>query len=331
MAKESKKTNSEIRDNALTQDEINVYIMQYQEGKRIGDAEMYTDALNALYPQFESWVKSFVSKNYPTYIKNYWEDLYHQAWEGFMKALENYTLGKSAVTTHSSYYMKNACYEYICKYIHHTDTHRAGEERKIRETVEEMVKEGESPSLYQLSLLTGAKVAQVEKALAPTGDVSFDPVEGWLDGWLSKVDYVESPETQLIKNEVAEALHKVLKESLTKEEYIVFLSKHDEINYEGYPTTRLDVAKLLGISTAAVPQLYQNAITKIKMNPSLRALTFNRHEAEKERLLERDMGIVPINVATATMEELDNGDNFIAVETIVPADLTSAIEIKISI
>lgn len=113
----------------------------------------------------ENFIKSQMKKFCPTYIKDYYEDLFENGIVGILEALKKFNPENGLFITWSKFYIMHEFQKYICEMILQCSEHYARLQNKIRKVMNKLKNEGLECTVYNICEHTGLNPQIVKREL----------------------------------------------------------------------------------------------------------------------------------------------------------------------
>lgn len=115
--------------------------------------------------KYENFVKDQMKKYCPSYIKDYYEDLFESGIIGILEALEKFDPENGSFTTWSKWYIRHQLQKYICEMILQSSEYYAALQNKIRKAIRNLEKNGVDCTLDNICEQTGLSMDIVKREM----------------------------------------------------------------------------------------------------------------------------------------------------------------------
>ena len=221
-----------------------------------------------------SLIVDIINKHYPSYKRDYFEDLKQEGVVGLLESLEVFDPEKGALATIATFYIIHHINDYISRYIHGVRPHYNRYIKRVRSAMDELERRGiTNPSLTDIAILSELSVAEVRRALDVYNKTQLQSYESeeYLDSMVTN--------TQMTPDEVYEDVekHEILSSAmaeLTPQEVIVVCMKYRIGDYsvlKKQPSNQ-EISQESGIPLHMIRQITQQALRKLRNNRDLSSL-----------------------------------------------------------
>lgn len=221
-----------------------------------------------------SLIVDIINKHYPSYKRDYFEDLKQEGVVGLLESLEVFDPEKGALATIATFYIIHHINDYISRYIHGVRPHYNRYIKRVRAAIDELERRGNTnPSLVDISILSELSVAEVRRAMDVYNKAqlqSYDSEE-YLDSMVTNTQM--SPDEVYEDQEKHEILSAAMSE-LTEQEMIVICMKYRIGNYASLKKqpSNQEIAQESGIPLHMIRSITQQALRKLRNNRELSSL-----------------------------------------------------------
>lgn len=260
-------------------------IIKLMELYHSDDEDDKRKATDELVKMHERFVSKMIKISYPTYLKNYYEDLFQSGILGFLKSLPSYDPSKGALTTHSSRYIQHELSEYVSEQLSNMSLHYASTLRKLNKAIARLTAEGvKHIGIPLLALETGLNENRIAVALSVAKAASYvDDQQN-----LIIINYSDSqdmsPTAFVEKQEVSELVTNALTEYCTPIEAEIIKWKFKIAYFE---LSEREMAACLHVDTKTLRSHLQQGLRNLKRNKHLRKM-FEQYERKSHYLDESD-------------------------------------------
>lgn len=277
---------------AEVRDKFFEIMKNYNEGRAELAMEQAIEGLN-------SFMHDHIQRKFPTYMNQYYDDMYQQAAIGIIKALPNYNPALSAPTTYFDIYIYHEIDDWIIKNVNKTTTHYSMNMNRINKAYSEYEQLGLEPSPEDISIKTGIKLETVIQCLNiknSTNEMSFESEEFLNSQFTTRMP---SPEDALIEKEHTEAVVKALRD-LTEEEFVIITSFY---GFSGDRKSQKQISDETGITIEMVRRLMSSAHKKLR-NSALKK-EYKDHLREEEIINDFNLDFSHLEDANDMMNDLE--------------------------
>lgn len=270
-----------------------------------GDPMLKQESLNEAIDELKSFVHYVIKKKYSTYGKHY-EDLVQEGYIGIMKGMEKYDPTKSLPTTFFNLYIIHEMSKFIDTEVNKTTSHYSSNLTKINRVIDKFEAQSQKWTATDIAIETGLNMETVIQCLniKEYKNEMYYETEEVLEANLSEKS--PSPEQQCIENERMDVLYKAISTLLPEEiqvlKYRYGLAGSKTISYK-------EIAKEMGVSIEKVRKYRHDAIRKLRHKANMRNI-FRDYisDGENNSITENDISLIPEQVATNIMNELEELD-----------------------
>ena len=231
-------------------------------------------AIDEIVSENISLIVDVINKHYPSYKRDYFEDLKQEGVVGLLESLEVFDPEKGALATIATFYIIHHINDYISRYIHGVRPHYNRYIKRVRSALDELERRGiTNPSLVDIAMLSELSIAEVKRALDVYNKSqlqSYDSEE-YLDSMVTNT--AMSPDETYEDQEKRETLASAMQE-LTPSEMTVICMKYrlgDYVNLKKQPSNQ-EIAQASGIPLHMIRSITQQALRKLRNNKALASL-----------------------------------------------------------
>ena len=269
----------------------------YQNGQKLmQDAK--ADMVNLL----DMFIYYVIERNFNTF-KKYTKDLYQEGVVGILKGIDAYKPEKGKPTTFFFIYILHEMTEFINLNVNKTTSHYSANIIKVKKAINHFERQGRKATIKDIAQETGISaetIAQAINIMESANEVHYETVE-YLDANSSQRN--PSPEEEYLKNETTMLIQKAV-DALPTDEGNVIRLKYGLSGEE--PMSYKNISARLGIQIDKVKKLNSAGIRKLRKSKIING-NFKNLQKEEKALNETLVGVVPVSVADAVLDDLDSG------------------------
>lgn len=270
-----------------------------------GDPVLKRESLDEAIEELKSFVHYVIKKKYSTYGKHY-EDLVQEGCIGIMKGMEKYDPAKSLPTTFFNLYIIHEMSKFIDTEVNKTTSHYSSNLTKINRVIDKFETQSKKWTVTDIAVETGLNMETVIQCLniKEYKNEMYYETDEILEANLSERS--PSPEQQYIENERLDVLYKAISTLLPEEiqvlKYRYGLAGSKTISYK-------EIAKEMGVSIEKVRKYRHDAIRKLRHKANMRNIFRDyMSDGESNSITENDISLIPEQIATNIMNELEELD-----------------------
>lgn len=262
-----------------------------------------------------SLVVDIINKHYPSYKKDYFEDLKQEGIVGLLESLEVFDPDKGALATIATFYIIHNINDYISRFVHGVRPHYNRFIKRARAAIDELEGKGiTNPSHVDIAMISGLSIAEVRRALDVYNKTQLQSYESeeYLDSMITNTQML--PDETYEDMEKKEILDAAIAE-LTEDEKKVISMRFQLGDYVGKSKqpSNLEISQATGVPLHMIRSTSQSALRKLRENKALAAL----FTPEREKSYDEPISVTPLKAAQEEANYLlDDGD--IEIKTPLP-------------
>lgn len=141
-------------------------IVRQMKDYHSGNEELRQKAIDEIVADHSPYIHRVINHWFPTFRKEYGEDMFQEGAMGIIKGLEKYDPAQSKPTTFFHYYILHDITEYIAKIIHGTSAYCASTIKTINRAIQQLESDGNTdPTPTDLAIVTGMRIDAVRRAM----------------------------------------------------------------------------------------------------------------------------------------------------------------------
>ena len=274
-------------------------IVRQMKDYHSGNEELRQKAIDEIVADHSPYIHRVINHWFPTFRKEYGEDMFQEGAMGIIKGLEKYDPAQSKPTTFFHYYILHDITEYIAKIIHGTSAYCASTIKTINRAIQQLESDGNTdPTPTDLAIVAGMRIDAVKRAMDArlVSQTHSCGDEEYMDSLLSTCQ--EGPDAALEEKERTDTLRQAIM-SLPKIERTIIVLKYGLYGYE--KKSHAEIAKQTGISVAKIRYYQQSAIRKLRKNVAMKNVFSDYSQASSVKKI----SFSETSVAERQMSELE--------------------------
>ncbi len=271
-----------VKKDAKTNEQEKAMLRTIVKAYNTEDPDLKAWAIQEMIRKVRGFVGHMIDKHFPTYKKDYYDDLYSEGTIAVIEEMGHFDPEKGTLTTYFTPYILHRMNAFINNEVNRSTPYYVNIMRQIKKTQEYYNEIQVTPTVADIALHTGLSVKKVEDGLRRIEALNECHYQSTaeLDAEITN-NVFESPEEEIIKKEQNELLQEALSKLEELDQKIIMLKfgldDKDEKSYA-------EIAKALGIPVNRVLNSLNRSIRIMRSDDGLKNLNGKRRHRSLDKV-----------------------------------------------